>query len=47
MHVQGRQNQGARGEQACLMKCATVKLGEKEQIGVKEPFPLTNLPFTL
>ena len=51
MHVQGRQNQGARGEQACLMKCTTVKLGDKEQfdkeqIGVKEPFPLTNLPFT-
>ena len=30
----------------------TVKFGdkerfEKEQIGVKEPFPVTNLPFTL
>ena len=22
----------------------TVKLGDKEQIGVKEPFPVTNLP---
>jgi hypothetical protein len=44
--VQGRRNQGARGEQACLMKCTTVKLGDKEQIGVKEPFPLTNLLFT-
>ena len=49
--MQGRRNQGARGEQACLMKCTTVKLGDKErfdkeQIGVKEPFPLTNLLFT-
>ena len=25
----------------------TVKLGNKEQIGIKEPFPVTNLPFTL
>ena len=30
----------------------TVKLGikelfDKEQIGIKEPFPMTNLPFTL
>ena len=30
----------------------TVKLGnkerfDKEQIGIKEPFPVTNLPFTL
>ena len=30
----------------------TVKLGnkerfKKEQIGIKEPFPVTNLPFTL
>ena len=25
--------------------CA-VKLGDKEQIGVKEPFPVTNLPVT-
>ena len=24
----------------------TVKLGNKEQIGIKEPFPVTNLPFT-
>jgi hypothetical protein len=24
----------------------TVKLGIKEQIGIKEPFPVTNLPFT-
>ena len=24
---------------------STVKLGDKEQIGVKEPFPVTNLPF--
>ena len=24
----------------------TVKLGDKEQIVVKEPFPVTNLPFT-
>ena len=23
----------------------TVKLGDKEQIGIKEPFPVTNLPF--
>ena len=23
-----------------------VKLGNKEQIGIKEPFPVTNLPFT-
>jgi hypothetical protein len=23
---------------------STVKLGDKEQIGVKEPFPVTNLP---
>ena len=44
--MQGRRNQGARGEQACLMKCNTVKLGDKEQIGVKEPFPVTNLKFT-
>ena len=26
-------------------KGSTVKLGDKEQIGAKEPFPLTNLPF--
>ena len=31
---------------------STVKLGnkerfDKEQIGIKEPFPVTNLPFTL
>ena len=25
---------------------STVKLGNKEQIGIKEPFPVTNLPFT-
>ena len=24
----------------------TVKLGDKEQIGVKKPFPMTNLQFT-
>ena len=24
---------------------SAVKLGDKEQIGVKEPFPVTNLPF--
>ena len=34
----------------CLQLC-TVKLGNKErfnkeQIGLKEPFPVTNLPFT-
>ena len=33
-------------------KSSTVKLGnkeqfDKEQIGIKEPFPVTNLPFTL
>ena len=32
-------------------KLVTVKLGnkerfDKEQIGIKEPFPVTNLPFT-
>jgi hypothetical protein len=32
-------------------ECNTVKLGnkerfDKEQIGIKEPFPVTNLPFT-
>ena len=31
--------------------CTTVKLGnkeqfDKEQIGIKEPFPVTNFPFT-
>ena len=35
-----------------LFKRYTVKLGnkeqfDKEQIGIKEPFPVTNLPFTL
>ena len=25
---------------------STIKLGNKEQIGIKEPFPVTNLPFT-
>jgi hypothetical protein len=34
-----------------LIKSCTVKLGDKEQfdkeqIGVKEPLPVTNLPFT-
>ena len=28
------------------LSCITVKLGDKEQIGVKEPFPVTNLKFT-
>ena len=33
------------------LKTSTVKLGnnerfDKEQIGIKEPFPVTNLPFT-
>ena len=33
------------------LSCNTVKLGnkerfDKEQIGIKEPFPVTNLPFT-
>ena len=29
-----------------LFFSSTVKLGDKEQIGVKEPFPLTNCQFT-
>ena len=34
-----------------VQKCSTVKLVnkerfDKEQIGFKEPFPVTNLPFT-
>ena len=29
-----------------VLFCITVKLGNKEQIGIKEPFPVTNLPFT-
>ena len=34
-----------------LINAYTVKLGnkeriDKEQIGIKEPFPVTNLPFT-
>ena len=36
----------------CRVNSSTVKLGnkerfDKEQIGIKEPFPVTNLPFTL
>ena len=35
----------------CKYLLSTVKLGnkerfDKEQIGIKEPFPATNLPFT-
>ena len=35
----------------CISKIGTVKLGnkelfDKEQIGIKEPFPVTNSPFT-
>ena len=35
----------------CCIPVCTVKLGnkkqfDKEQIGIKEPFPVTNLPFT-
>ena len=35
----------------CSLEDDTVKLGnkerfDKEQIGIKEPFPVTNLPFT-
>ena len=39
-------------KQLCnLLVVCTVKLGikelfDKEQIGIKEPFPVTNLPFT-
>ena len=34
-----------------VLSTSTVKLGnkerfDKEQIGIKEPFPVTNLPFT-
>ena len=34
-----------------IISSSTVKLGnkerfDKEQIGIKEPFPVTNLPFT-
>ena len=34
-----------------IIQIGTVKLGnkerfDKEQIGIKEPFPVTNLPFT-
>ena len=37
---------------SCVTYQRTVKLGnkewfDKEQIGIKEPFPVTNLPFTL
>ena len=37
--------------QKFVMVFSTVKLGnkewfDKEQIGIKEPFPVTNLPFT-
>ena len=46
-----------RREQSCGLEsrlqplCSTVKLGnkecfDKELIGIKEPFPVTNLPFT-
>ena len=44
-------NRKKSGFRASLNKGCTVKLGnkerfDKEQIGIKEPFPVTNLPFT-
>ena len=40
-----------RNQDAITVERYTVKLGnkerfDKEQIGIKEPFPVTNLPFT-
>ena len=31
---------------ACTVKLENKELFDKEQIGIKEPFPVTNLPFT-
>ena len=30
----------------CTVKLGNKELFDKEQIGIKEPFPVTNLPFT-
>jgi hypothetical protein len=43
--------QSTRREEIRALFCYTVKLGNKERfvkelIGIKEPFPVTNLPFT-
>ena len=31
---------------SCTVKLGIKELFDKEQIGIKEPFPVTNLPFT-
>ena len=35
-----------KGSKIYLKLLSIVKLGDKEQIGVKEPFPMTNRQFT-
>ena len=35
-----------RNEKSSTVKLGNKELFDKEQIGIKEPFPVTNLPFT-
>ena len=32
--------------EVCIVKLGNKERFDKEQIGIKEPFPVTNLPFT-